>query len=120
METATLEMQRTVLTRLLELTAQQARALDAGDMSSLNTLSEARAKVVRLSAAYLPPTCAWDPALEPQVTQLQRASEQLQSDLRGAMDQVRRDLQELAKREQLTQYLKKGYAKSPSHLVWKG
>lgn len=113
-------MQQTVLTRLLDLTAQQAQALDSGDMSSLNALSEARARLVRLSAAYLPPACGWDPVLEPLVAQLQRASAQLQADLRATMDQVRRDLQELTKREQLTSYLKKDFAKSPSHLVWKG
>lgn len=120
MDNTTLEMQRTVLARLLDLTTRQAQALDTGDIALLNTLSQARANLVRASAAYLPPACDWDPAVAPLAQQLHQASEQLQRDLRDAMALITRDLQELAKREHVTDYLKKDAFESPPRLVWKG
>ena len=97
--------QQALLTRLLELTEEQRQALDAGDIAAVDLISSLRTHVLQASAAFVPPQCAWDPSLKPQATELQQASDRLQQELLAVMTQVKRDMQELNKREHVLDYV---------------
>lgn len=115
---AVLNVQRLVLERLIELTAEQSQALDAGDLSRLMNLSQSRSRLVQESAAYLPPQQAWDSTLSDLVTQSQQHSDQLQQVLRASMAAIRRELVDLTGREKrVVNYL--AHTSVPEGTHWK-
>jgi hypothetical protein len=97
--------QREVLERLLSLTGQQARALDAGDMAALTKLSRLRSETVKDAAAVLPPCQAWDQEVMELVSTLQGSMACLQQSIRACIAVVRRQLAQLTERSQASRYL---------------
>ena len=105
LESNLLTQQRTLLECLMELTTAQALALHSGDLSDLAQLSQSRTRAIREAAGFLPPTQPWHPELTELVTQVQAGSETLQQGIRACMAEVRRELVDLTRREQVTNYL---------------
>ena len=111
-------MQRSLLERLLTITDEQARALNADDIPVFERLSELRSTTVHEAAASLPPRQAWDSALAEEVETLRRRSEQLQREIRLRMADVRKALVELSRRQHVTQYLERNISQQGAS--WKG
>ncbi len=97
--------QREVLERLLDLTAQQERALDAGDIIGLNRLSELRLQTIRNAASILPPRQPWAPELGELADALERSTTQLQQSTVACMAVVRRQLEQLAENRRIANYV---------------
>ena len=97
--------QREVLVRLLDLTDQQERALDTGDIIALNKLSELRLQTIKDAAAFLPPRQPWAPEVRDLADAVQRSTTQLQQSTVACMAMVRRQQAQLNDNRQLTQYV---------------
>src|SRR5579885_157421 len=118
MYTETPDAQRALLLHLDDLTTEQEHALDAGDMEVLTLLSEQRSSALREAAHHLPPYQAWDPALGELVSQVQERATHLQQQIQACMAAVRRELINLDRRHQMTQYLAEPGV--PRQMTWKG
>lgn len=97
--------QREVLERLLDLTGQQERALDAGDIIALNQLSELRLQTVKDAAAFLPPSQPWAADVVELADAVQRSTTQLQQSTVACMATVRRQLAQLTENRRLAHYV---------------
>lgn len=119
--TATIDMpgaQRTLLLHLDNLTIEQERALDAGDLDGLNRLSDQRSRTVSEAAAYLPPYAALEPELADLAAEVQARAESLQHQIGACMVAIRRELLDLNRQQQVIRY--KADPRAARQLSWKG
>jgi hypothetical protein len=87
--------QREILERLLSLTREQERALEAEDAAGILRLSDIRGKTVREAAAVLPPARAWEPQVAGLVVELQSKTAILQQRTSARMRSVHHRMSQL-------------------------
>lgn len=111
-------IQRELLERLIVLTDEGERALNAGDMAGLAYASTRRGEVIGAAAAHVPPHTPWAPEVEDLAARAYERSETLQQAIRSCLVLLRRDLAALTGRERVAHYLK-GEASGQRSAQWK-
>jgi hypothetical protein len=105
MITAASNTQQIVLRRLLDLTGEQERALDAGDIATMNQLSQLRLQTVKEAASFLPPQQPWAPEVQDLAEAVQQSTASLQQQTQACMAAVRRQMAQLNDNRQAARYL---------------